>query len=201
MGSTSTRILGIPCSLHHPAARKAVHDTLAQIQKSHPGNFARLRPLVREIQPYSDATPGDMGIWLHDHPNPDDPTTWHYGCGENTPGLLKLNEDMPLEQFPSMLAHELGHVATRVADLDRRGEVEDEWASELAADWWAYRWGFGKQIAKYRPQRAWTHHGGAPGSSFEVQRGKLICKYSITRSFVVRLIDTRPGDLLAESRR
>ena len=183
------KILGIPCSLRKPAVRKAVRSTLERIRLHREEDFRRLQRIVREIRPYDDAEEGDLGIWLEDKRVPDDPSTWHYGVSD-TPGILKITEDLPLDRLPSTLAHELGHAATRLEDLWRRGGPIEEWNSELAADWHAYRWGFGREIAKFRKDRAWSHHGPAPGSTFELREDDGVYHYEVTRNFCIKLLKT-----------
>ncbi len=136
-------------------------------------------------------------IWvsgLKTYRTADDPTTWDYGFGE-TPGVIKLVEKIPIEDLPGVLAHELGHAATRSEDLERRGPISDEWSSELAADWYAYKWGFGRQIARERKTRDWLHHGPCPGSTFKESYDGKIYHYRVTRNFVVHLTKTTEGSL------
>jgi hypothetical protein len=86
------------------------------------------------------------------------------------------------------IAHELGHACTSNDDCERRGVLDDEWASELAADWYAYKWGFGRLIARDRKNRNWLHHGPAPRSHFSIIGGDTTFHYRVSRRFVARLI-------------
>lgn len=183
----------IPCFFCDPIFLEGIQGTLQQIQNRCPKDFRRLQGLVREIRPYDDADEGSMGIWVEDFPTADDPATWHYGTGD-TPGIVKLNENMPSDTLPAMLAHELGHAATRLEDLWRRGAIDDEWKSELAADWYAYKWGFGRQIARTRKTRDWRHHGPCPGTVFEVSFGGTVYHYRLTRNFVAHLTNTTTSE-------
>lgn len=72
------------------------------------------------------------------------------------------------------IAHELGHACTRTADIERRRAPTDEWGSESAADWYAYRWGFGREIARDRRTRRPDDHGPGPGQvvSFDMPDGR-----------------------------
>ena len=126
-------VFNIPCFLSDSILRKEVKKTLQRIRDRNPKDFGRLQKLVRAIQPYHDAGEGDIGIWLPENPDADDPATWYYGFGD-TPGILKINENITKEEFPGILAHELGHAATTQKERERRGPISDEWQSELAAD-------------------------------------------------------------------
>jgi hypothetical protein len=78
---------------------------------------------------------------------------------EDRRGVIALSPDAGC----SHVAHELGHVAATDHDQASRHAPDDEWASELAADWYAYRWGFGRDIARDRPTRRFVHHAVGPG--------------------------------------
>ena len=185
--SVNKPVFAIPCYVTDNL-RKGVKKTLQQIQDKYPKDFLRLQKLVRAIQPYDDAEEGDVGIWKEDSPIYGNRATLDNSYGE-TPGVINLVEDIQIEDLPGILAHELGHAATRPEDLERRGPISDEWQSELAADWYAYKWGFGRHIARQRKNRAWLHHGPPPGSSFTVSYGDTVCHYRITRNFVAHLIE------------
>ena len=91
------------------------------------------------------------------------------------------------------IAHELGHACTREIDRIRRGMVfTDEWCSELAADWYAYKWGFGRQIATARKTRDLTHHGPGPGGEFTITIEGNEVTYRVSRNFVVRELRSHP---------
>jgi hypothetical protein len=111
--------------------------------------------------------------------------------------VLKLIDAHPHGSVPAALgvvAHELGHAATRrFDDLPRRQAPSDEWASELTADWYAYRWGFGRQVAHFRKHRDWGHHCVGPGGKFSMdypcRDGRLRRFYfRVTRNFCVRRV-------------
>jgi hypothetical protein len=106
-----------------------------------------------------------------------------------------LSEKIPIDRLISTFAHELGHAATCQEDRNRRKAPFDEWDSELAADWYAYKWGFGREIARHRKIRDWGHHLTAPGSTFEVGHDGKIYHYRITRNFCVRLVKVSSGSL------
>jgi hypothetical protein len=68
--------------------------------------------------------------------------------------------------------------------MDRRQAPDDEWASELAADYYAYKWGFGRAIAKDRPQRHIGHHACGPGQCIGIL-GDEEHWYRVSRRFVM----------------
>jgi hypothetical protein len=111
---------------------------------------------------------------------------------DETPGVLLLLESCTAFDSQGLIAHELGHACTTFEDLLRRGEVDtDEWRSELAADWYAYKWGFGKIIARDRRFRGWAHHGAAPRQRYSVKMDGYWYRYRVTRNFCVRLVGRR----------
>ena len=183
-----TRIHNIPCFFDSAGFLEGIDKTLRQIREKCPKDYLRLQGLVREIRPYGGDDERIGGEWVEDSPIAGDVATWGYGFGD-TPGVVKLDEDMPFENLPSTLAHELGHAATRQEDLYRRGPISDEWKSELSANWYAYKWGFGRQIARLW-KKSWDllHHGPPPGSTFEEEFNGKVHKYRISRNFVAREI-------------
>ena len=191
--SKKTLVHGIPYFLRNPIFRESAQKTLQKILERCPEDLARLQKLVREIRPYDDAGESDMGIWGKDVPTKD-PATWHYGNGD-TPGIIKINENMRPDELPGVLAHELGHAATRDEDLKRRGPVSGQWKSEFSADWYAYKWGFGRQIARQRKIRVTLHHGPRPGSTFEESSDGKVYHFRVTRNFVGHLTKITEGSL------
>lgn len=183
----SVTIHGIPCYVSAPPLVIAVEEVLGRVSKNYSDDLARLVKSMRAIRPLAaeDAEDGTLGWWRAEKP-----TLWeHRGWGitEPTPGTLYVLDDasMPHGRAVALIAHELGHAATMDAELEARGDCpSDEWRSELTADWFAYRWGFGRQIAAERRHRDEMHHCFAPGSTFE-DLGRV---YKLTRSFRVRAV-------------
>jgi hypothetical protein len=189
-------VCGIPCRLRTGAARQALRTVLCQVRKRCPGDFARLRSLVRAVRPMSrrEAADGTLGRWQELPPEEDDPSTWGYGTGD-TPGTVLLREGQGRADLEAVLAHELGHACVRHEDVARRGAVwTEEWAEEFAADRYAYKWGFGRLIAGHRKRRAFMHHGPAPGSTFSVGGPEGGWDhYRLTRNFVVHFLRHEPA--------
>ena len=183
---TVSIVEGVRCSLRTAEARKAAGIVLQQIRKRFPKDYERLKSRVRKIcsLPKKEAEDGTLGEWkrLPAAEDPEDPRTWG-----RVEGVLYVTEGEGDHLIPT-IAHEFGHACTREIDLIRRGEIPfDEWCSELAADWYAYKWGFGRQVAKARKTRDWRHHGPAPGGEFTItfMEGNEVT-YRVSRNFVVR---------------
>jgi hypothetical protein len=165
-------VRGIPCRLKGPASRKVVADVLRQIDRGCPGDFERLRKLVKLIRPLSRATVtgGCTGLW------------------SGTKGTIELPEvsvEVDSGRLAALAAHEFGHACTREEDINRRNAPEDHWASESAANWYAYRWGFG-QLVRALPT-CFDLHGLRPGESIEIEG---VGSWRMSRNFVYHPIDS-----------
>ncbi len=176
-------ILGVPCEIANPKIRAAIQTVLERIQARHPRDWARIRRRVRSfgyIPPGED--PCTTGYWHGDQPPPDheevdaaiDAGRWRwvqrvedwrfYRTGQIL--FSKRMARMETSQMLAVVAHEIGHVATRVGDFNRRDEAaggDAEWASELAADFYAAKWGFEKELREHWKTRAFGHHCVPPG--------------------------------------
>jgi hypothetical protein len=138
-------IHSILCRIRSRGLRRAIRQVLDQVRERRPRDFGRLRSLVRIIVPLpkAEARDGTLGRWQKNSPVRDDPSTWAWGF-EDTPGILYLSEGIEAAHAVAVVAHEFGHGCATDSDLKRRGDVGDEWAEELTADWYAYKWGFGR---------------------------------------------------------
>ncbi len=187
MTSRQQFIEGIECRLARRESVRTVQRVLEQIGSRKPKDFDRLRDRVRKIVPLSRsmAEDGTLGFCQPlDFAKAGDPSTWRYQL--EPPVVVHLLEKQ--KHLTATAAHEFGHACERPDDLFRRGQVPlDEWRSELTADWYAYRWGFGRLIAAWRKTRAWSHHGVAPGEEFTFESGGMVFRFRVTRNFVVHL--------------
>ncbi len=187
-GAEVTKVCGIPCSLKTAEARQALETVLARIQERHPKDLERLVGAVESVEPITGADDGTQGQWVarkpteaYGHPS----LEWGYTVP--APGVLYVREDD--KHLVAVIAHELGHACSVKEDLQRRGQLlKDGWASELAADWYAYRWGFGREIARLRPHRDRKHHLVGPGQEYEEDRGGTTYRFRVSRNFEVTLI-------------
>lgn len=121
-------------------------------------------------------------------------TLIHEQCRQ--PGKVQLCRelaDAPEFQLLATIAHELGHAAATQDDFERRDHVlgDSEWASESCADYYAYRWGFGRQVRKTNQTRDLGHHGGLPGDIIEIGNplDGTFRRYKVTRHFYYRLLE------------
>jgi hypothetical protein len=136
----------------------------------------------------NEKTEGTLGEWIAAHPEQSDQNTWDYGYGE-TPGVLKAAEDLdPVELVPT-LAHELGHACSTLEDRELTASPDSEWDSELAADRYAYKWGFGRGIARLRKIRHSLHHGPGPRQVIKYDR----FWFRVTRDFRFVRLPRRPA--------
>lgn len=167
-------------------ARRIVQEVLRRIEERRPEDYAALLVLVRAVRP-GHWTDGTIGETEHHYPKSlEEQLRWVELYGDREPCTVYVRED--LRGLDSTLAHEFGHACTRREDLDRRNAPTDEWASELAADWYAYRWGFGREIARLRANRDLPHHLGAPGSWVEVGTPSGARRYRISQNFVMKCL-------------
>jgi hypothetical protein len=194
-------IYGISCTLRGDGAVRVVKQVLRQIRDRYPNDFVRLSARVLRIEPLTrrdrgeSASEGVVGRWCgrtfeevyRDTDFVSLPEDIRMKFDEWHSGIVKLAEDQARDKFMGIVAHEFGHACTRFVDIVRRCAPEDEWASEAAADWYAYKWGFGRYIAICRRTRAWLHHGPAPGSWIEIQHaaGQWV-RHTLSRKFVFK---------------
>ena len=156
-----------------------------KIRSRYPEDFERIRTRVRKILPLSRECrqQGDIGWWKAGDIN-----------DRTSTGVIMLASD-PLHII-STVAHEFGHVCTRDADVAKR-YINDEWTSEMCADYYAYKWGFGRSIARHRPYRVSSHHGPVPGhyklTSDGLPEG-VWNRWWISRSFIPHLVQTETRD-------
>jgi hypothetical protein len=172
-----------------------VREVLDQIRRRAPDDYARIIPRVREIAPLprGDAERGTLGQWV---PDPGESSFENPDWEDTGPGVVLLSDKLAAERYSKTLgvvAHEFGHVATRYfIDLDRGECPDDEWASELTADWYAYKWGFGRMIGQYRKGRNIAHHCVGPGQTiidgYALNGVAVTHHFRVTRGFRVRLL-------------
>jgi hypothetical protein len=180
-------ICGIKCSLSNRGCA-LFHKVLKQIQQKRPNDFKKLQRLVQVIKrrKWNDGTLGKVerrnDIFAGDGPM--------YEIGH--PIVVCLDERQPDTSLIATIAHELGHACSTRDDMERRGIPDSNYASELIADWYAYKWGFGRVIAGVRLIRDAGHHGPVPGSWIELgvplPGGYEFHRYLISRRFRARKI-------------
>ncbi len=192
MGDVST-IEGIACRVANLAVRDAIKAVIDRIRIASPADLELIRSTVRSIEPLTPAEilDGTRGEWKEEQPRGDDLSTWGWGFDTPPPGRLFLaDEDAP--DLLGIVAHELGHAVTLADELRDRSGLGDEWASELTADWHAWRWGFGAEIDALRASRDRVHHGFAPGSIVTVESDGVPYQFEIGADYIVRLLPSTP---------
>jgi hypothetical protein len=195
-------ILGIPVTVKSKKLRAAIRRVLSQIQHRRPQDFVRLKSQVLAIIPLPDAEAedGTQGEWktvrinYADYPGGMVP----FEVAMSPPGRIAIWEGLKEDKHVCILAHEFGHACSTSDDRERRNAPEDEWSSELAADWYAYRWGFGRDIARHRKDRRFAHHAVGPGQTIEEHVNGAWHRYRVTRNHCMRLIETYQGEPPAE---
>lgn len=186
------RIYGIPCRVRSPAVRRAIRIVLGQIRQRAHEDFDRIRRKVRGFLPESkrEVARGIVGAWKKQlrRPRRSTPEMPEESSEFDCPGWIALSEEdrRPL----ATVAHELGHACTREEDFFRREGGDWEWTSELCADFYAYKWGFGREIAREKRHRRLAHHGPGRGEVVIIGSGPALSRYKVTRRFYLRLIQT-----------
>lgn len=172
---------------------RAALTVILKIADKSEADCDRVTGRVRLIEPLPrNAYELTAGRWaLYPQPGPrdcppdDDYWTW-YGVGKIQ---VRERDDWEPWQALAVFAHEFGHVAARKADVEKRARViDDEWANESVADYYAYKWGFGRQIRRLAKRRPLGHHGALPGETIIVGTGKEEREYRMSRDFVYHLI-------------
>lgn len=194
MAQPRREIYGIPCRVKSPKLRRVIHIVLRQIRSRAPKDFRRIRRRVCEF-----TSPRQEGIKAQFVPL--EAGQEHLGRG-----VIELSE--AIKHPVAIVAHELGHACVCEDDFYERihgTEVEyfqlaDEWVNELCADYYAYKWGFGRHIGQHRRVREWRHHGLAPGKIFTTgpdfaglhsETDGLVRRYRITRNFKIVFLGSR----------
>ena len=157
------RHAGAPCSISMLKVCRAIELVLRAVRSRFPRDYARLAARVAGFRPLTKAerADGTAGWWkplplrMVRHP---------------LFGMVREDDDqgrgvIALTPLASLghIAHELGHAAATEDDHARRHAPDDEWTSELTADYYGYRWGFGRDVARDRPARRFAHHCAGPG--------------------------------------
>ena len=198
----------IPCSIRVTQIRTIISQALQQIRRRKPGDYERLAQRILDIRwlPQEEEDRGFVGGW---RPNgeiePPDLVPDRFLVGQverlernrmhrrqyeeglkGTLELARVCRNFSSWQITALITHELGHACTNYEDIERRnnprfdGFHADEWSLELCADWYAYRWGFGRVIRKAIPDRNPMHHLRGPGTILQTDDRW----YRISRNFV-----------------
>lgn len=191
------KIYNIPCTLKNQLAVRLVKKFMAEIAKNHPKDFQKIlskTTLIKRV-PKREIDTGTRGQVIKLGTDSSKRKDW----GKKLVSDKDRNEgvfekvivciDETIKDSESMfvtIAHEFGHVCTTELDLSRRNAPSDEWASEASADWYIYKWGYGKSFRKVykKNPRDLLHHGVMPGQ-IVTENGAT---YRLSRNFVYRNI-------------
>lgn len=202
------KILGIPCEIRSERIRRGIGRVLRAIRR-HPRDWARVRRRVLAFR-YIEKVPSDETVarWLIDEdearrigPHRGRPQTWGRAEGRwNAHGWVEIRRRearVDLSDIVATIAHECGHVATRERDFGKRDScyTDSEWASEMSADFYAFKWGFEKELRKHNQERRLGHHGGLPGEIIAIdaipEMDMPEQRLKVDRNFYLRRV--RPG--------
>jgi hypothetical protein len=177
------KVYGIDCALSGRRLVRNLRDVLGRIRERRPDDFARIRRRLSIVKLLPKKAEDSVTLaevkGCHYH---------HYSEVEEVPpcqlwlSRRLLDEDDVIQR--AIVAHELGHVATTFEVFERRQSPDEEWGSELSADWFAWKWGFGRELRRLEKTRDWVHHAVGPGKTIENMFGK----YLVTRNLVFRRI-------------
>ncbi len=180
---------GVPCNLKSWQVRHAIEKVLNRLKKKFPKDYKRIRSRVEYFSALSklEMRDGTEGHWKAR--DVDEKTFWQnsafYFDPDNNPGEVLLKDAVHKNAIANV-AHELGHVCTREKDRQRRRNLfNSEWISEMCADYYAYKWGFGRQIERGRKTRDFRHHGPGPGD--------VVAGYRVTKNFFLRVLSKKKG--------
>lgn len=189
-----SKILGFPCAFRDLVLRRAIRAVLVRIRARFPRDLERLRLRLVGFRrlPKRERRGGTLGQVTLAPPRVDPRVAEQTDLTRAAFNLFLMDANDPLrfvrlpDPLPrgyddgdarALVAHELGHVATREEDIKRRGGPCEEWASEATADWYVYRWGYGREQHRTntRHPRDFAHHGGQPGEHVEIygQAGRI----------------------------
>ena len=159
----SNNILGFSCSLNDTEVRKAIRQVLKRILESAPEDFKRLRWRVLDFRwfPEEEVEDGNKGHFDAKQPSELPPEAegpaYRIIDEHNWPGEIKISRELTGSRLIAIIAHELGHAATRSEDSQRRLHRNEfprkHWVDEACANKYAFKWGFSKQIRKEQKSR------------------------------------------------
>ena len=158
--------------------QRAVAELSAAIQRRRPRDWARLCHRVQRISWLPEGDSSTLGEWFLD---PEHLVQLHTETEQNPRlgprqgsekflargwiGLTHRAAELPADHLLAVVAHECGHVVTRVRDVEVRARLSpvEGWATEMCADMYAFRWGFEREVWAHQASRALAHHAALPG--------------------------------------
>lgn len=140
--------------------RAVVEEVLEQIRKQCPDDHRLLQDFVESVEvfDFDDDTMGELVQTRESSSLEEIQSDLRLANGIVWSKIL-IAPDLTNRQLRAVFAHECGHAATTLDDLEESGGPSDEWKSELAADRKAaFHWGFGEEILELRKQVEEFHH-------------------------------------------
>ena len=181
-----TALYGFRCSIDDPKLLRGLRIVFKQIRQRYPADYRRIRRRLLAIRwmARKKSNAGIDGQVIREKQGLE-----RYSDPRCLILIARALSDEPEFKIRAVVAHELGHVATRLIDEERRQAFSDEWSRELAADWYVYRWGFGKDMARLRKHRDPEHPflNATPGQVISIS-GR---RYLLTRNLIVHSLRSR----------
>ena len=182
---------GIPCDITTKPICQAIEAVLMRVEGRAPADLKRIRTRVRRF----------TSVLASDDPQDSElqPSGAFVSRGSDfddfdAPGEVYIAPEKRTSHL-AIVAHELGHVCTREDDFWHRDGFDSEWTSEMCADFYAYRWGFGRNIGQQRRSRWVGHHGPGPAQEFTTQQDGVVRRYRVTRDdFQIKFIQSETPD-------
>lgn len=145
-----------------PALKRMFRAVLSSIEESRLKDLERIRRRLEEVRYFDAGEPGTLGEVKRVDGGAAQYEDWsqHGSYFVSTTGyfseephcVLWLSDELdtaPEWKRRAIIAHELGHVAMTPEAIERRNAPSDERASESAADWFACRCGFRRDLGRY----------------------------------------------------
>jgi hypothetical protein len=176
----------IPCGITIEPICRAIEVVLTRVAGRSPADLQRIRMRVQRF----------TSVLVSDDPRDREASGAFISKGSDfyefdAPGEVYIAPEKPYSNALAVVAYELGHVCTRQDDFWDRDGFDGEWASEMCADFYAYRWGFGRNIGQHRRSRSFGRHGPGPGQEFTTEHDGVVRRYRVTReNFKIKFIQS-----------
>jgi hypothetical protein len=168
----------IPCEIQSEPVQRAVAEVSSAIQRRRPRDWRRLCNRVERISWLPEDDGRTLGQWFVDREHvaqlrSDTQQNPGFGADDESEeflargwiGLSPRVTELPPNVLRAVVAHEFGHAGAGFWDVAEREVAfgDREQATEMSANLYAFRWGFGEDIRAAHPWRDLTHHGLLPG--------------------------------------
>lgn len=173
----------VPSRLCHAEGEAAIWRVLQHIASEDAKSYARIQDRLLYIDWLSEREEASGTI----------AEVLHFRTDEPDFGPVSINfgralKKAPPERWAGVAAHELGHVVTTERDRMRGNSPRAEWASELAANRYAFKWGFGSYIQKFDLAPDYGHGCGYPGQCVASDNNGKTRFFRVSSGFTLRVI-------------